>query len=102
MRYSETGPRNASGVYIGNITPLKNNFPDCKIKFTKNYHYVSGFVGFPSGRWVYFCSMDDRNGQAQYYVRTAAHEKDYTGGTNHFTKSNKKEELFELIRKLST
>jgi hypothetical protein len=101
MRFSETGPRN-TGTYMGNRVPLVKAFPGCTVIFKKNYHYVSGFVGFPSGKWVYFWSADDRWGENKYFARTAAHEKDYTGGRNHQTESQKKEELFTLITNLST
>lgn len=102
MRYSEMGVRNAPEIYMGNRTSLVKAFPDCKVIFSKNYHYVSGFVGFPSGKWVYFCSFDDRMGPPGYFARTAAYEKDYTGGRNNNTRTNKKEELFALIKELST
>ena len=102
MQIRETGVKNIPGIYLGNRTSLVKEFPDCKVIFNKNYHYVSGFVGFPSGKWVYFSSFDDRYEDFAYLVRTAANEKDYTGGRNHLTRSNKKEELFALIRELST
>lgn len=102
MRQNEMGASNIPGIYMGNRTPLVRAFPNCKVVFNKNYHYVSGFVGFPSGKWVYFCSFDDRYGDFKYYARTAASEKDFNGGRNHITKSNKKEELFALIQELST
>lgn len=101
MRYSGTD-KYIPGIYIGNRGPLVREFPNCKVIFNRGYHYVSGFVGFPSGKWVYFCSFDDRYGDFKYYVRTAANEKDYTGGRNNFTRSNDKEQLFKLIRELST
>jgi hypothetical protein len=105
MRYgkdTENGYKNIPGIFLGNRTPLVRAFPDCKVIFTKGYHYVSGFVGFPNGNWVYFASGDDRWGEMNYLVRTAKDEKDFTGASNHFTKDNKKEGLIELIRKLST
>lgn len=105
MRYgknTENGYKNIPGIFLGNRTPLVKAFPDCEVIFSKNYHYVSGFVGFPSGNWVYFSSSDDRYGAFNYLVRTAKDSQDFTGGSNNFTKSNKKEELIQLIKKLST
>ena len=93
MRYglnTENGYKNIPGKFMGNRTPLVKEFPDCKVIYKKNYHYVSGFVGFPSGKWVYFFSTDDRGGSFQYYARTASSEKDYTGGANHWTRTNDK------------
>lgn len=105
MRYganTENGHKNIPGIFLGNRTPLVKAFPNCEIIFSKNYHYVSGFVGFPNGNWVYFSSSDDRYGACNYLVRTARGPKDYTGGSNNFTPNNKKEELIKLIQSLST
>ena len=99
---TENGYKNIPGKTMGNRTPLVKAFPDCKVIFSKGYHYVSGFVGFPNGKWVYFSSSDDRMGPVTYLVRTAKNEKDYTGGANHFTKTNDKDELIEKIKYIST
>jgi len=104
MRYganTENGYKNIPGKTMGNRTSLVKAFPDCTVIFSKGYHYVSGFVGFPSGNWVYFCSVDDR-GPVNYYARTASGPKDYKGGSNHWTMGSDKNDLFDLIRTLST
>ena len=105
MRYgrdTENGYKNIPGKFMGNRTTLVKAFPNCKVIFNKNYHYVSGFVGFPNGNWVYFSSGDDRWGPYDYLVRTAANEKDYTGGSNNNTRTNDKNELIAKIKELST
>ena len=43
----------------------------------------SGFAKHPDGRLVYFHSDASFGGYAQCYYRTAKHDRDYTGGSNH-------------------
>lgn len=60
-------------------------FGATNIEFTKGtYNYRSGF--FDKGEQLYyFVTSDIRWGAPEVTIRTAAHRKDYTGGTNDNT-----------------
>lgn len=66
---------------------IKKAFPNCKIVFSKGHYYSSCFVWFPfplpEGKWVYMMTSDYRSDDESFLVRTAKHEKDYTGGVNN-------------------
>lgn len=60
------------------------------IEFSKGHFYLSGF--FRIGEQLMYFSISDvrhgfgfnRNGQPEMLVRTAQHNKDYTGGANNY------------------
>ena len=58
------------------------------VAFSKGHYYVSGFVE-RGDKFVYFSVPDVRFFPGEWYnnilVRTAKHEKDYTGGSNGST-----------------
>lgn len=59
------------------------------VNFSRGHFYMSGFFRSPhAGKLVYF-STDDVRGSKGWYnnilIRTAQHEKDYTGGRNCFS-----------------
>ena len=68
---------------------LKLNATD--IKFSKGHFYLSGFFKV-GGQWFYFSLGDvrgsfhmvDYQGRLKLLVRTAQHDKDYTGGSNNY------------------
>lgn len=72
-------------------TMLKHLFPDCKIVSSNCYCEASGFIVKPNGKIIYYSSEDyrhpfmGRDWKSSVLYRTAAHEKDYTGGTNNFS-----------------
>jgi len=55
------------------------------VAFSKGHYYVSGFVE-RNGKFVYFSMSDVRHYPGGWHnnilIRTAKHEKDYTGGSN--------------------
>ncbi|HZK27070.1 MAG TPA: hypothetical protein VFD00_06000 [Thermoclostridium sp.] len=65
----------------------KNLPPSSKlVNWSVGHFYVSGFIQ-KSEQYVYF-SLRDVRGYDWYdnvLIRTAAHDKDYTGGRNNFT-----------------
>lgn len=55
------------------------------VNFNVGHFYVSGFIRRYDGSFSYFSISDVRFfPDARVLVRTAKHEKDYTGGTNHY------------------
>lgn len=55
------------------------------ISFNRGHFYVSGFFKV-SDKIYYFSQSDVRSfGDVSLLIRTAKHEKDYTGGSNNFT-----------------
>lgn len=87
-------------MYIKSVRSLRDHFSECECTFKKGHDgYFSGFVQFPSGKCVYYCSVSF--GGNRYLVRTAKDMKDFTGGRNQYTKGTSKEEFFELVRKVS-
>lgn len=69
---------------------IKENLPDNSelVGFNKNHFECSGFVKRDT-HYVYFSISDVRYWQGWYdnvLIRTAKHEKDWTGGSNRFTR----------------
>ncbi len=58
------------------------------VSFNKGHYYVSGFIKREE-KYVYFSISDVRHFPGSWVndvlVRTAKHEKDYTGGANNRT-----------------
>jgi hypothetical protein len=82
----ETGTTNGplSNKQSHNIkAAISKAFPDSKITFSKGHYYCSCFVTFPNGKIAYLMTSDYRYFPQQFLIRTADHEKDYTGGVNH-------------------
>ena len=52
-----------------------------EIKRSHGYQHSTAFVKAPNGAWVYISADDDFE---RLLVRTAEHERDFTGGTNNF------------------
>ena len=56
--------------------------------YSKGHYYVSGFIS-DGKSFVYFSISDVRHFPAEWHtnilIRTAKHNKDYTGGSNMFT-----------------
>lgn len=84
---------------------IKQNLPEGAelIKFNKGYFYISGFIT-KDKKFVYFSIPDVRFDYKNWYkdilIRTASSDKDFTGGTNHFTNINKfKEDCIELFNR---
>ena len=59
------------------------------VKFSKGYFLVSGFISdSETGKYVYFNIGDVRDTglwHDKILIRSAASDKDYTGGWNHYT-----------------
>jgi len=60
------------------------------VSFSVGHFYISGFLKFNlNGKYIYFSISDVRHFPNQWrtniLVRTAEHEKDYTGGSNNYT-----------------
>jgi hypothetical protein len=49
-----------------------------------NHFDMSGFFKREDGQWFYFSISDIRWSKDDMLLRTAKHEKDYTGGANYF------------------
>jgi hypothetical protein len=62
---------------------IKKSFPYAEITFNTGHYYCSAFVKFSPDNIVYMMTSDYRYFPQQFLVRTAKHEKDYTGGINH-------------------
>jgi hypothetical protein len=62
--------------------------PEYNIQLSSGHFYVSGFIE-QNGKYVYFSTSDVRSFRNEWYnhllVRTAKHDKDYTGGDNNYT-----------------
>ena len=58
------------------------------VNFNRGHFYISGFVK-RENNFVYFSCDDVRGSNNGWYesilIRTAKHDKDYTGGSNNFT-----------------
>lgn len=84
-------------------TMLKHLFPSCTIIQSNCYCEATGFIKNPNGKLIYYASEDyrypfmGRDWTSSVLYRTAAHEKDYTGGTNNFSDL---EHLKENVEKL--
>lgn len=68
---------------------IKNELKGYKIDFNMGHFYFSGFAeNLTTGKFAYF-SSDDVRGCNNWFdgllVRTAKHNKDFTGGSNGFT-----------------
>jgi len=65
--------------------------PDFEIvNFNRGHFYLSGFLKHASGKLVYFSISDVRHFGADTWkddilIRTAKHDRDYTGGSNNHT-----------------
>lgn len=60
------------------------------VSYSVGHFYVSGFLkNKETGEFVYFSTSDVRHFNNEWFdhilVRTAKHEKDYTGGHNNYT-----------------
>lgn len=101
----------SSGVTTGNDfkvfvrkfrTWIKNNVPaGAKVKISPNHYILSGFIEI-KGKFVYFSISDVRHFKNAWadniLIRTADHDKDYTGGSNVFTDlENFKDDIKKLI-----
>ena len=70
---------------------IVQNLPmDCDlVNWSRGHFYVFGFIRNCDGRFVYFSISDVRHFPDAWYnnilIRTAKHEKDYTGGVNIYT-----------------
>ena len=71
--------------------------------WSRGHFYLSAFVkDIKTGKLVYISTSDVRGGHSGWYnsilMRTAKHERDWTGGSNHFTTWPKiKEDIDYLI-----
>jgi len=69
---------------------IKQNLPiDAKlVNFSVGHFDISGFIE-RGGKFVYFSTSDVRSFNNEWYhdllIRTAKHEKDFTGGSNEWT-----------------
>lgn len=86
------GVEHETGITNGPLSNLQSHrinrairkaFPEAMIFFSKGHYYCSCFLRFPEDKVVYVSTSDYRHFPQQFYVRTAKHEKDYTGGMNH-------------------
>ncbi len=72
------------------------------VNFSRGHFYISGFVkNTTTGKYIYFGTSDVRffreEWHTQILIRSAKHEKDYTGGRNGFyTLENFKQAVTEL------
>jgi len=71
------------------------------ISLDKGHFYLSGFIK-RDNKFVYFSCSDVRGSNNEWYnsllIRTAKHEKDFTGGSNNFIKLNNfKEKADKLL-----
>ena len=59
-----------------------------EIEFSKGHFYLSGF--FKVGEQMYYFSISDVRwgGTDKMLIRTAKHNKDFTGGSNHYVSIN--------------
>jgi len=68
---------------------IKDNLPEESelIEFDRNHYYISGFIK-RNDKFVYFSISDVRHFPNEWtdniLIRTAQHERDYTGGTNNY------------------
>jgi hypothetical protein len=62
---------------------IKRAFPEAKITFNAGHYYCSCFVKFNENNIVYMSTSDYRFSNQSFLVRSAKHEKDYTGGSNY-------------------
>lgn len=64
--------------------------------FHINHYEFSGFFNY-SGQWWYFSSGDCRFKICNWFlIRTAKHNKDYTGGVNQRVNYNSRDFMYEL------
>jgi len=82
---------------------IKTNLPEGAelVNFTKNHFCGSGFVK-KGDKYVYISISDVRFFKDEWYnkmlIRTAKHDKDFTGGANGFTDlPNLKKEIENMI-----
>lgn len=88
-----TVPMNGeSGCYVGPLGKLqtrrikaclKENFKDATITFKPNHYCCTAFLRFKE-KVIYLSVSDYRYFPGSFVVREAKHEKDYTGGVNHY------------------
>lgn len=87
-------------MFIKSAKSLRDHFSDCECTFKKGHDgYFSGFIKFPFGKCVYYCSVTF--GGNRYLVRTAKDMKDYTGGRNQYTNGTDLSEFLQMISKVS-
>jgi len=72
------------------------------VNFSRGHFYLSGFVKRRfNGKLAYFSISDVRHFPDSWIdntlVRTAEHEKDYTGGSNNSCKIDELEDVFERL-----
>ena len=53
-----------------------------------NHFDFSAFFQLPNGNWFYVAVSDLRGFKDSMMIRTATHEKDYTGGSNRYCPLN--------------
>lgn len=81
---------------------LKNKPEESRIVgFSIGHYFVSGFLE-KNGKYAYFSISDVRYFPTDWYqrilIRTATHEKDYTGGSNQYTTlENFREAVKQLV-----
>ena len=79
---SSNGPR--SNLQSRRIhDAIKKAFPNSKITFSKGHYFCSCFIRFSETNVVYLMTSDYRFFPGEFIVRTAKHEKDYSGGVNN-------------------
>jgi len=81
------------GLLLGNLE---------LVSFNKGHFYVSGFVlNKDNGKYAYFSIPDVRffpnEWNSNILVRTAEHDKDYTGGANNFCKLSQFDDYMEEL-----
>jgi len=69
--------------YLKKLDKNLENLGCTKIEFGINYNYWSGFFTAPNGQIWYMCGGENTDA-CNYYYRTAAHYRDFTGGRNQF------------------
>jgi hypothetical protein len=53
------------------------------VSFSPNHYCCTAFIQFSENNIVYFSASDYRFFPQSFYVRSAKHNKDYTGGSNY-------------------
>lgn len=107
--------KDAKGLFLGDYNIDKSNqilhrkfkalltslFPDCTIKMVGGFCEDSGFVS-KDRHFVYISLSDLRfwdNWDKEILVRTAANDKDYSGGRNNYaTLETLQKSVYELLK----
>ena len=83
------------------FTKALNSMGCQDIKIGKPNHFdVSGFFTAPGGQMWYFSISDLRWSKDQMLIRTAKHDKDWTGGTNQFVSLASESDLLRGISRI--